>query len=80
MKNLDTGLKVQLILLIILMILMVLAIFNKIFLPIADFVAGLTFGVMAYNKRESYSKFMTILMILFGVLFIGLGVYNLING
>ena len=80
MKNLPKGLVVQLVLLIILVILMILTIINKMFLPYADFLAGVIFFVMAYNKKETYSKPMLITMIVLGVLFLGLGVFNIING
>jgi len=80
MKKLSKGLILQLVLLIILIILMILSIFKQVFLPYADFVAGVIFWTMAYNKNKDYSKFMTIILILFGILFIGMGVYNIING
>lgn len=79
-NNLTKGLIIQIILVIILIVLMILSIFNNVFLPYADFVAGIIFMIMAYNKRKDYSKFMTILLILFGILFMGLGVFNIING
>ena len=79
-NNLTKGLIVQFVLLILLIIFMILSLFRNVFLPYADFIAGLTFIVMAYNKRKDYSKFVTVLLILFGVLFIGLGVFNIING
>ena len=81
MKNkLSKGLIVQMILLIILIILMILAIFNHIFLPYADFVAGIIFIVMSYNKKKDYSKLRRIILIIFGLLFIGLGTFNFISG
>lgn len=79
-NQLTKGLIVQLVLLIILIILMVLSIFYKIFLPIADFVAGILFMVMAYNKKDQYKKPMLIALIIFGLLFMGFGVFNIING
>lgn len=79
-QNMSKGLIVQLVLLIILVILMLFSIFYKEILPIADFVAGIIFMIMAYNKRNDYSKFMMVMLILFGVLFMSLGVYNFING
>ena len=80
MKNLSKGLIIQLILLIILIILMILSIFNQVFLPYADFVAGIIFISMVINKNKDYSTFMKVMLILFGILFIGLGVSNIING
>ncbi len=79
-KNLSKGLIVQMILLIVLIIFMFMTIINHIFLPFADFTAGIIFIVMAYNKRKDYSKFMQILLVLFGLLFMGLGIFNIING
>ncbi len=79
-NNLSKGLIAQISLLIILIILMFLAIFNHKFLPYADFTAGITFMVMAFNKRKDYTKIMQIILILFGLLFIGLGIFNIING
>ena len=79
-NQMTKGLIIQTILLIILIIFMVLSVFWKIFLPIADFIAGIMFIMMAYNKRNAYTKFTLIVFIIFGILFAGLGVYNLING
>ncbi|MBR3362305.1 MAG: hypothetical protein IKG40_00080 [Bacilli bacterium] len=81
MKNkISKGLIVQIILLIILIIFVMLTIFNQAFLPIVDFIAGLTFFIIAYNKKNDYSKFMQIILILFGLIFISFGVFNIING
>ena len=63
MKNLSKGLIIQLILLVILIILMVLSIFNQVFLPYADFIAGVIFITMVVNKNKDYSTFMQILLI-----------------
>lgn len=79
--KMDVGLMIQFGLLIVLIVLVILSFFWKTFLPIADIVAGLTFMIIAYNKRDYYDKkYMIFFFIAFGVLFIGLGVFNLING
>ena len=81
MKNsLDKGLIIQMVLVVILIVLMILAIFNSVFLPFADFIAGVIFITMVYNKNKDYSMFMKILLILFGILFMGLGVFNIVHG
>ena len=79
-KKMDKGLILQTVLLFILIACMFLSIFFKIFLAIADFIAGVMFIVIPYNRRKEYKKATLIIFILFGILFMGLGVYNLING
>lgn len=78
--NMDKGLLAQVILLIVLIILMIISIFNKAFLGFADIVAGLLFFLMAYNKRNTFTKLIMIIFVIFGILFLLLGVYNFING
>ena len=79
-NNLSKGLLIQLVLLIILIILMIVSIFHRAFLSYADFVAGITFFVMVFNKKKDYNKLKQIILIILGLLFISLGIFNIING
>ena len=82
MKNnqkLSKGLIIQIILLIGLIILMFLSFKWRGLLPYADILAGVIALVMAYNKKDD-KKYIPILLVVFGLLFIFLGGYNLING
>ena len=78
-QNLSKGLIAQFVLLIGLIILMFLSFKWKGLLPYADILAGIIAFVMAYNKKDE-KKYIPILLIVFGILFIFLGGYNLING
>ena len=78
-QNLSKGLIIQFILLIVLIILMFLSFKWKEVLPYADLVAGVIALVMAYNKKDD-KKYIPVLLIVFGVLFIFFGVFNFING
>ncbi len=79
-NQMTKGLIIQTILLFVLIICMLLSIFVKIFLPIADFLAGIIFLIIAYNKKQEYPKFILIIFIILAILFMGFGIYNIING
>ena len=79
-NQMTKGLIIQTILLFVLIICMLLSIFVKIFLPIADFLAGIIFLIIAYNKKQEYPKFILIVFIILAILFMGFGIYNIING
>ena len=78
-QNLSKGLLIQFILLIILIILMFLSFKWKGVLPYADLLAGVIAFVMAYNKKDE-KRYIPILLVVFGILFIFFGVFNFING
>ena len=79
-NQMTKGLIIQTILLFVLIICMLLSIFVKIFLPIADFLAGIIFLIIAYNKKQEYPKFILIVFIILAILFMGFVIYNIING
>ena len=77
-ENLNKGLIVQFIALLILIILVIWTFFNKNILPYADFMAGITFFVMAFNKKGS--KITGVFCVIFGILFVLMGGWNIFNG
>ena len=82
-QKIGKGLIVQFVLLIILIILMFLSFVWKDLLPYADLLAGTTSLVMAYNKKDELKKgkkYIPIILIVLGILFIFLGIFNFING
>ena len=79
-NNLSKELVVRLVLVIILAILMLLSIFNQMFLPIADILAGFIFLLMAYDKRQANNKAFMLMLIICGVAFIIMGGFNFVNG
>ncbi len=80
-ERISTGLMIQFCLLIVLIILVISSFIWKWLLPIADIIAGLMFFIIAYNKRDFYKKkYIILFLITFGLFFIGLGVFNFING
>ena len=77
-ENLNRGLILQFISLLVLIVLVMWTIFNKAVLPYADFVAGITFFIMAFNKKGS--KLTSTFCIIFGILFVLMGGWNIFNG
>ena len=75
------GLIIQLILVLAVLILLILTAFDKIYLTIAEIVAGLALITMAYNNHTVYNrKYLTLVYIAFGILIIISGTVDLING
>ena len=75
------GLVVQLILVLAVVVLLILTAFDRIYLTIAEIVAGLALMAMAYNNHTVYNrKYLTIIYFIFGLLVIIDGTVSLING
>lgn len=77
--NLSKGLVIQSICTLILLILVCVSAFNKKLFFLADLMAGITFFVIAYNKKNS-KKYIPVLCIIFGILFIIISIWSFING
>ena len=55
-NKMDKGLILQTVLLFVLIVCMFLSIFWKVFLAVADFIAGIMFIVIPYNRKDEYKK------------------------
>ena len=77
-QKLSKGLIAQIISLIILMALVIWSLFNRDILPYANFVAAITFFIIAFNKKED--KRQSIILIAFGIVFVFMAIGGLING
>ena len=81
MKQNKYGLIIQLVLVLAVLILLLLGAFGKIYLLIAEIVAGVALIVMGYNNHTVYNrKYLTIIYLIFGILIVIDGVVGLING
>ena len=81
MKQNKYGLIIQLVLVLAVLILLLLGAFGKIYLLIAEIVAGVALIVMGYNNHTVYNrKYLTIIYILFGVIVIIDGIISIVNG
>ena len=79
-ENLNKGLIIQFVCLLILIVLVMWTLFNNDILPYSDFMAGITFFVVAFNKWKSEKKTLPILCIIFGICFIFMGGWNIFHG